>query len=149
MQLEATSTQSCAKPQNDQLNCKNICKIDHKHFKTPNPLLDLPWFENIDVPWNTRNHITKFSNLSAVLIPEFIGHYNRTVRVIPIGQCAPSEQCMSSRPRTLEGFFFTFSKKNFQNILCFNWTPLSPVAITWLTKRAAEDELSTKNVNRA
>ena len=30
--------------------------------------------------------MSKFSNLSAVLISEFIGHYKRTVRVIPIGQ---------------------------------------------------------------
>ena len=86
MHFEATSTQSCAKPQNDQLNCKNICKIDHKHFKTPKPLLDLLCFENIDVLWNRRNYITNFSNLSAVLISEFIGHYKRTVRVKSIGQ---------------------------------------------------------------
>ena len=30
--------------------------------------------------------MTNFSDLSAVLISEFIGHYKRTVRVIPIGQ---------------------------------------------------------------
>ena len=30
--------------------------------------------------------MSKFSNLSAVLVSEFIVHYKRTVRVIPIGQ---------------------------------------------------------------